>query len=240
MRPAGIVSRTMARRPRVAPGGFPYHVPNRAAGRIKLLNGEKDFLAFENLLIEAHERFPIRILAYCLMGNHWHLVVWPKGDGEVTAFFRWLTHTHAMRWRTSHRTVGYGPLYQSRFKSFLIQQDEHLLTVCRYVERNALTAGLVKRAQDWRWGSLYAREHGSPELRAILSQWPADRPADWTARVNRAVTAREKAAMEVSIRRGQPFGDEAWVARTVARLHLEHTIRPEGRPRREKAKEGKD
>ena len=62
-----------------------------------------------------------------------------------------------MRWRVAHHTVGYGHVYQGRFKSFPIERDEHLLTVCRYVERNALTAGAAKRAEDWRWSSLYVR-----------------------------------------------------------------------------------
>ena len=222
----------MPRRPRTAPGGFAYHVLNRSAGRINLFSREKDFAAFENLLIEAHERHPIRILAYVLMGTHWHVVVWPRDDGQVTAFIRWLTHTHAMRWRTSHRTVGYGPLYQGRFKSFVIQRDEHLATVCRYVERNPLTANLVRRAEEWRHGSLFARDRGDPKLQSILSEWPVDRPADWVARVNRPLTAKEKEAMEMSIRRSRPFGDDRWVAKTVAQLHLEHTMRREGRPSR--------
>ena len=85
----------------------------------------------------------MRILAWCLMRNHWHFVVWPREEGEVTAHFRWLAHTHAMRWHVAHGTVGRGHLYQGRFKSFPVEEDEHFLTVCRYVERNALTAGVV-------------------------------------------------------------------------------------------------
>ena len=220
----------MPRRPRVAPGGCVYHVMNRSVGRIKLLRTEKDFAAFEKLLVEAHQRHPLRLLSYCLMGTHWHFVVWPRTDGEVTDFFRWLTHTHAMRWRVSHRTVGYGPLYQGRFKSFMVQSDEHLLTVCRYVERNALAAGLVKRAQDWRWSSLWAREQGSEQLREILTEWPVDRPVDWVREVNRALSDKELEKMKGSLQRSRPLGDDAWVQRTAAKLHLEHTLRREGRP----------
>ena len=112
-----------------------YHVLNRSVGRMHLFGKDADFEAFERVMIEAHQRHPIRILSYCVLSNHWHFVVWPKADGQVTAFFRWLTHTHAMRWRVAHRTVGYGHLYQGRFKSFPVQSDEHLLTVLRYVER---------------------------------------------------------------------------------------------------------
>ena len=151
----------MPRSARVAPGGLVYHVLNRSVGRMKMFRTERDFEAFLRVLAQAHERRPIPILAYCVLASHWHLVVRPENDGDLSDFFRWLAHTHAMRWRVAHHTVGYGHLYQGRFKSFPVQTDGHLLTLCRYVERNALTAGLVKRAQDWRWSSLWTRLNGS-------------------------------------------------------------------------------
>ncbi len=104
---------------------------------------DADFEAFERVMVEAHDRQPIRILSYCVMSNHWHFVVWPEQDGQVTDFFRRLAHTHAVRWRVSHRTVGYGHLDQGRFKSFPGQSDDHPLSLLRYVERNPLSAGLV-------------------------------------------------------------------------------------------------
>src|SRR5687767_1687689 len=127
----------MPRTARAAPGGDVYHVLNRAAARFRMLRTEKDFAAFNSILLEALERHPIRLLAYCVLGNHWHFVVWPQEDGQLTAFFRWLTHTHAMRWRVAHRSVGMGPLYQGRFKSFPVERGEGLELVGRYVERNA-------------------------------------------------------------------------------------------------------
>src|SRR6476661_5608670 len=145
----------MPRKARSAPGGWVYHVLNRSAGRTKLFRTDQDFLAFQRVMLEALDRHPIRLLAWCLMENHWHFVARPREDGQLTAFFRWLTHTHAMRWRVAHHTVGYGHLYQGRFKCFPIQTDEHFLTVCRYVERNPLTVGAVTRAQDYRWSSLH-------------------------------------------------------------------------------------
>jgi len=227
----------MARRPRIAPGGMVYHVLNRSAGKFKFLNRQKDFEAFENLLIEAHALHPLPILSYCLMPTHWHFVPFPRRDGELTAFFRWLAHTHAMRWRVAHRTVGYGHLYQGRFKSFMIEQDDHLLTVCRYVERNALTAGLVKRAEQWRWSSLWVRDNGPDNLRAILSPWPVDRPTDWVNHVNEPMTLKELEPLRECVARGRPMGSEAWVRKTVRRLHLEHTIQREGRPQKKKSAE---
>ena len=222
----------MARKPRSAPGGLVYHVLNRSAGKFRFLNRDKDFQAFENLLIEAHQRHPLDIFSYCLMGTHWHFVVLPKKDGDLTAFFRWLTHTHAMRWRVSHRTVGYGHLYQGRFKSFPVEEDGHFLDLCRYVERNALTAGLVKRAERWRWSSLWARKNGSDALKAILAPWPVNRPADWVRYLHATITQEELDRLRLCVNRGQPFGSESWTQRMVGRLHLEHTIRREGQPKK--------
>jgi putative transposase len=191
-----------------------------------------DYEAFQQVIIEAHERHPLRILSYCVMSNHWHFVVWPRQDGQVTDFFRWLAHTHAMRWRVSRRTVGYGHLYQGRFKSFPVESDEHFLTLCRYVERNPLSAGLVRTAQQWPFSSLWARLHEETEINALLSPWPVERPKDWTDRVNAALSAKELERIQVSLERGRPYGRDTWVKRIVDKLHLEHTIRPEGRPRK--------
>jgi putative transposase len=191
-----------------------------------------DHEAFERVMIEAQERHPIRILSYCVLANQWHFVVWPEKDGQLTEFFRWLAHTHAMRWRVTHRTVGHGPLYQGRFKSFPVQHDNHLLTLLRYVEQSPVSAGLVERALLWRWGSLWSRVNGDKAIKALLSSWPVKRPANWTARVNAPLTARELERVRVSLERGRPYGGDEWVRQIVNNLGLEHTVRPEGRPRK--------
>lgn len=226
----------MPRRPRAAPGGLVYHVLNRSVGRMKLFRHEADFEAFERIIHEALQRHPVRILCYCVMANHWHFVVWPEDDGQVTAFFRWLAHTHAMRWRVSHHTVGYGHLYQGRFKSFPVEQDEHLLTLCRYVERNPVAAGMVKRAEDWRWSSLWVRLKGDAKQKSILSGWPVDRPRQWTEHVNRPLDETDRSAVKTSLERGRPLGSVAWTQAVAARLGLGHTIRDEGRPRKKSSK----
>jgi hypothetical protein len=119
-----------------------------------------------------------------------------------------LAHRHAIRWRVSHRTVGYGHLYQGRFKSFRVQSDEHLLGLLRYVERNPLSAGLVDRAQLWRWGSLWSTTRGTEAIKALLSPWPVERPAKWTGRVNAPLTKKELDRVRVSIERGRLYGEE--------------------------------
>src|SRR5277367_6089591 len=127
----------MPRRLRHAAGGYVYHVLNRAVGRATLFHKPGDYRAFRKILIEAQEDWlNVPLLAYCLMPNHWHLVLWPEHDGDLSEFMRWLTVTHTQRWHAHYHTQGTGPLYQGRFKAFPIAEDEHLLTVLRYVERN--------------------------------------------------------------------------------------------------------
>ena len=123
-------------------------------------------------------------------------------------------------------------MYQGRFKAFPVESDEHFLTVARYVERNALRANLVERAQDWRWSSLWRRRERDKSKAKMLSDWPVPRPSDWMRRVNRPVTDAELKSLRQSVRRGRPFGGDDWVQRIVKRLRLESTVRPPGRLRK--------
>jgi len=219
----------MPRRKRAATGGLVFHVLNRAVARDKIFRKQADFQAFENILHEARDWVPMRLLAYCVMPNHWHLVLWPRGDHDLSEYLRWLSVTHTKRWHSHYHSTGTGPLYQGRFKSFPVQSDDHFLTVCRYVERNALRANLVERAEAWRWSSLWHRVHGSTA--ATLDAWPVPVGSQWLAHVNRPETEAELKALRQSVIRGVPFGDERWQERTVKRLGLESTLRPRGRPR---------
>jgi putative transposase len=221
----------MPRRPRLAAGNLAYHVLNRRVGRLPLFEKPADYAAFERILAEAVAQTRIRIAAYSVMPNHWHLLLWPRRDGELSEVLRWITVTHTQRWHAHRKTSGTGPVYQGRFKSFPVQTDEHFLTVARYVERNALRARLVERAEDWQWCSLWRRHQGEASQRAWLSEWPVERPRDWLARVNRAQPATELETVRVSVQRGRPFGEEAWVRRLAKRFGLESTLRPRGRPR---------
>ena len=174
----------------------------------------------------------VRLLAYCLMPNHWHLLLWPRKDGELPAFMHRLTTTHVRRWHRHRHSDGRGHLYQGTYKSFPVQEDAHFLTVARYVERNALRANLAGRAEAWQWGSCWRREHGSPQERAILADWPIRPRRDWLAWVNRPQTDKELAELREAVRRGRPFGDADWQARTARRLGLQSAFRPRGRPRK--------
>jgi putative transposase len=208
-------------------------VLNRAVARLALFEKSADYVAFERVLAEAMEKHPTRLLGYIVMPNHWHLVLWPRKDGELTEFVRWLTHTHVMRWHAHFGTSGSGHLYQGRFKSFPVEADEHLYCLLGYVERNAKRANLVKRAEEWRWSSLWRRVHGEATDRELLHRWPVPEPRDWVRHVNRTQSEAELKAVRNAIRRGAPLGSDAWQARTARKLGLEWTLRSRGRPRKQ-------
>jgi putative transposase len=210
-----------------------FHCLNRAVARLTLFEKDADYEAFERVLQEAQQRVPLRILGYVVMPNHWHLVVWPRVDTEVTEFLQWLTSTHTMRWHSHYRTGGTGHLYQGRFKSFPVQGDEHLLTLLRYAERNPLRAGLVRRAEDWRWGSLWRRVHGQGQTSLQLADGPMSRPRNWLELVNRPQTEAEIEALRRCVKRGTPYGGNLWTQRAATRLDLRSTLRPRGRPKKE-------
>ena len=222
----------MGRPPRAAEGGYVYHVLNRANARMTIFKRDADFEAFEKVLTEAVERTQTRLLAYCLLPNHWHLVVWPREDGELSQFVGWLTLTHTQRWHADRQSAGSGHVYQGRFKSFPIQEDEHLYAVGRYVERNAQRANLTVRAEQWRWGSLHRWLRGSAADKRLLAPWPVPRQAGWLEHVNTPQTEAELAAVRRSVNRGIPFGSDSWTTHAIRRLGLESTLRPRGRPRK--------
>jgi putative transposase len=219
-----------------------FHVLNRGNARSPVFDSEGDYAAFLRVLAQTLSLFPgVRLLAYCLMPNHWHLVLWPTSDGELGRFMQRLTVTHVRRWHEHRRSTGVGHVYQGTYKSFPAQRDEHLLALCRYVERNALRAKLVRKAQDWRWCSLWAgqsarEDPAAAEAASMLAEWPVDRPADWLRRVNAPQNAAEEQALHECVRRGRPFGSDTWQRRTAARLGLTHTFRQRGRPPKKKPK----
>ncbi|MFO0957201.1 MAG: transposase [Isosphaeraceae bacterium] len=222
----------MGRPPRADEGGLVYHASNRSNARMVLFECDEDYEAFLRVLAQAQGREPVELFAFCVLPDQFQLVLRPRDDGGLSRFLRWLTLTHTQRWHARHGSAGSGHVYQGRFKSFPVQDDAHFATACRYVERNPLNAGLVARAEDWRWGSLRRDvPAGDPSFPA-LSPWPIPRPKDWLKRVNTPIGPAEEQAMARSLGRGQPLGDPEWTRDMAARLGLEATIRPRGRPRK--------
>ena len=158
------------------------------------------------------------------------MVLSPRKDNAMSAFLGWVTMTHTQRYHAHNKTTGYGHVYQGRYKSFPIQADDHFHTACRYVERNALTANIVKRAESYRWGSLW--NWGGGESVIELSQWPIRRLPRWIERVNTPLTKKESDALKNCIKRGCPFGTGEWIQKTAKEQGLELTLRPRGRPKK--------
>lgn len=218
----------MPRTARAAAGGLCYHVLNRGNARAAIFHKGGDYRAFLKVLAEVARAVALRPLAYCLMPNHFHLVAWPEGDGDLGRSLHRLLTAHVRRYHAHYHSSGH--VWQGRFKAFPVQEDEHLLTVVRYVERNPLRAGLVGRAEDWPWSSLYGRARGEPA--DFLTPGPVPGGAGWVEAVNAPQTEAEEEALRRSAARGSPFGGEAWVHETADRLDLGSTLRPRGRPRK--------
>lgn len=218
----------MPRTARASVGDVCYHALNRGNGRAEVFHKEGDYQAFIDLMALACDRLPMRVLGYCVMPNHFHLVLRPHDDGDLSRWMQWLLTSHVRRYHRHYDTEGGGHVWQGRFKAFPIQADEHLLAVLRYVERNPLRANLVERSEDWRWSSL--RWWSSRAQPAWLSAWPIARPRNWRQRVNQAERGEEVEALRRCVARGRPFGSDRWAAQAASRLGLESTLRPRGRP----------
>jgi putative transposase len=218
----------MPRRLQAGSGGTVFHVMNRAARRLPIFLTDDDYEHFERLMVAAAERCPMRLLAYAIMPNHWHLVVWPQEDHDLSRYMQWLTRTHAQSWHRLHESVGTGALYQGRFRSVPVQNDDHLLMVCRYVEQNPLRARLGTASSPWRWTS--DRSAGSSLDRPAIDEWPVARPSDWRRLVATADFRYELEATRTRIQRGLPIGNDTWTRQTARLFGLDSRLRGPGRP----------
>ena len=217
----------MPRTARSIVSGVYYHVINRGNNRATVFSEPREFDSFVDLMRRAQARHYIDVAAVCLMPNHFHLLVRPAAAADLAAWFHWMLTTHASRHHKKCNSSG--RIWTSRFKVFPIQGDRHLLTVARYIERNALRANLVARAEAWPWSSLHWRVVDRPPF--ALTPLPVALPANWSDVVNAPQTAIELADLRRCVNWGSPYGELAWVQRTAVELGLTHTLRRPGRPK---------
>ncbi len=220
--------------------GLIYHVISRGNNRQKVFRKRGDFAAFLAALAELKERKPFKLYGYCLLDNHFHLLLRPTG-ATISRIMQSLLVSHTQRYHRHYQSGGH--VWQGRFKSPVIQNDEHLLTVLRYIEANPLRADIVERADDYPWTSY--RTHGMGEVDALvdplvnyeqLSPHPQTRQRKWAEKVHRPLEEANLAAIRRSSATGLPYGGAAWVKRLAKRLDLDLTIRPPGRPRKTQPK----
>jgi len=216
----------MARTARAAPGGVCYHVINRGNRRDTVYHSPADYDYFMALMHKASARISMRTLAYCLMPNHFHLVLWPYQDGDLSRWMHWLMTSHVVRYNKLYRKTG--RVWQGRFKAFPIEQDRHLLNVLRYVERNPVRANLVDTVVDWKWSSIGVDTRSS----GLISESPVTKPEEWIQVVDRPLSDEELNALRCCSHKCRPYGSEAWVLDTAGRLGLESSLREAGRPKK--------
>ncbi|ACH39482.1 transposase, Y1_Tnp domain-containing [Citrifermentans bemidjiense Bem] len=217
--------------PRIARGlndGFIYHVLNRGNSREEVFHKQGDYYSFVKLLTESMEQFDVRIFAYCLMPNHFHILVEPEKGEALSKFMQWLTTCHVRRYHQHYGTSGH--VWQDRFKSFIVQNDVHLLTVARYIEGNPVRAGLVKSAKDWRWSSHRDRLKGAGN--GTISDLPIALPDAWSSYTDLPLTSIELEKLRKSVAKRAPFGEEEWVHKTSEQHGLSSTLKGQGRPKK--------
>lgn len=217
--------------PRIARGlvdGFVYHILNRGNGKQQVFHKNQDYKAFINLMREAKDRYPVKVFAYCLMPNHFHMILMPVHAEKLSKWMQWLMTSHVRRHHGHYRTSGH--IWQGRFKSFVIQKDNYLLTALRYVEGNPVRAGLVSSAKDWLWSSHIERI--GMGFSQIVDKIPTQLPQNWGRYVDEPLTDKELEELHRSVNRQSPFGNTEWQGQVCRSFGLEYTIRPRGRPRK--------
>ncbi len=204
-----------------------FHVLNRGNQRQQLFGLWQDYRTFMNLLRDAAARSRVRVLGYCLMPNHWHLLLWPETDASLSVAIHHICTQHALTYRRRSKTVGAGHLYQNRFRSFAVETSGYYFNVLRYVEANAARAGLVRRAEQWFWSSARERAEGTPDL---VVPGPLPLPANWLSLVNQRVSSGELDSLRTSAHRQRPYGPTEWVEDVAGQLHVTGSLRSRGRP----------
>ncbi len=218
----------MPRHVRISPDGFVQHVINRGDHRETIFHKPGDFAAFIGLVGESARRIAMRIVAYCVMRNHFHLLIWPHQGSDLSAYMQVLMNLHIQRYRR-HYPVSPGHIYQGRYRNVIVQDGAHLLKVARYVEANPVAAGLVRRAEDYEWSSAHRRRNES--WRPTLDETLISRSDEWRRFVNQPLSVESVAHIDRCVKKGCPIGDPEWTDRVIAQHGLEHTTRGKGRPR---------
>ncbi len=212
--------------------GICYHIISRGNRKATVFHSPSDFRHFIRILLQGQKRSKMRILAYAIMPNHFHIVIWLHEGGNIAKWMHWLLTKHVKAYAEKYETTG--RIWQGRYKSFPICEDDHLLTVIRYVERNPLTAGLVQAAEDWQWSSLRGRMQRSKD--SLITPSPLTLPEDWQSFVNEPLFPKEYSRFENSIAKGVPLGPQDWKDQMVEKLRLQRTIRNAGFPRGKRRK----
>lgn len=203
-----------------------YHVLNRGNGQSEVFHGSSDYETFLEIVKEAKGRYAVKVLAYCLMPNHFHMAVIPERGEHLSKWMQWIMTSHVRKYHRHYGSSGH--VWQGRYKSFLVQSDNHLLTVLRYIEGNPVRARTVDSAKAWRWSS--HRENAGITEKVLVDELPLELPKEWNAYVDEPLTQGEMERLRKSLNRQAPYGETVWQRDVCVALGLESTIRRRGRP----------
>jgi putative transposase len=229
----------MGRLPRTIDDGLVYHAFNRGNNSADVFFDDSDRVAFLEALVKTKEHYPFRLIGYCLMTNHFHLLLRPEDGQTISRILQSLTVTHTSRYHKRHQTSGH--VWQGRFKSPVIQDDLHLLVVLRYIEANPVRAKIVADPGEYRWSSFLC--HGLGQEDPLISPFPeweelgrsaAERRKRWRSKVRARQSEAEVQSVRSSLQTGRPFGASEWTEQMAERLGIALVPRPRGRPPKKK------
>jgi len=227
----------MPRSPRPVADGLLYHAINRGNNRAAVFLAAADYLTFLHALAQTRRRYPFRLYGYCLMTNHFHLLLSPDPGQSISRILQSLSVAHTWHYHQRQATVGH--VWQGRFKSPVIEEDDHALVVLRYIEANPLRAGMVSNLASYPWSSY--RVHGMGGSDPLLTPLPiweslgkqeARRQAYWREWLHTPFREAELGAVRRSVVTGRPFGS-TWTRRVAGLLGLGLEERRRGRPKKE-------
>lgn len=216
--------------PRITRGesiGGIYHVINRGNMRMQVFDDAEDYAYFLKLLQDGLKREAVELHAYCLMPNHFHLLLMPLVEGSLSRLMQWVMTSHVRYYHRKNKTSGH--IWQGRYKSFMVQKESYYLSLLRYIEANALRAKLVNEAETWIYGSLWERIN---QDRQLLDESLIALPTDWALHVNTPLHEKELTIVRNSVNRQSPLGELKWMEKTAEIFGLASTLNSRGRPRK--------
>ncbi|PHR53871.1 MAG: transposase [Arcobacter sp.] len=205
-----------------------YHIINRGNRREKIFHDEYDFTKILELFSKAKDRFRIKIYAYCLMDNHYHLVLYTEYGKSLSECMQWIGTSYVRYYNKRYKTSGH--LWQGRYKSFIVQKESYFISLIKYVEANPLRANIVKDASEYKYSSLIQRDRKEQNL---LDALPVEIPSNWIDFVNDVEKESDIEIIRNSINRQAPLGEQGWQEIMCERYGIESSIRARGRPKKD-------
>jgi len=173
----------MTRPLRIEYPGAVYHITSRGNEKKAVFKDDQDCKIFLDTLQHVNQRYNWFCHAYCLMGNHYHLLI-ETPDGNLSIGMRQLNGVYTQLFNKRYRRVGH--LFQGRYKAILIQKENHLLEVCRYVVLNPVRAGMVERPEDWHWSSYRGTAGRGKSHPSLTTDWILGQLSGKRARAEKA------------------------------------------------------